>query len=385
MISWHVTSPPLFKSENLRDLLRSTGPCVTIVLPPYRPGGQEQPMAAKLKSMLPDLQEKLIARHVPEDVTRDLMEPLSDLKDDEDLLSGSQFGLIILRSPERFEHFDLRSSAQPLCVIGSYFQIRPILSAIHLPPEVYLLELSRKQVKLFKCVDHQARRVPLPRVPETFDEALAFEKPDHNLENRSSAGASVGTTRVRFGTGSERETQHAHLADFYRMVDRAIMELLHGSDVPLVLAGVDEDTAAYRSIHTYANVIDQTIHGSAEKLSERALAEQAYALVRSSQIDWATAAAREWKERLAPARYTTDLQRILNAAIDGRVDKLFIGATSRAAAAFPLAAKTGRWSQGDEDLLNAAAVETILHDGRVFELPSDKMPDQADIAATFRY
>jgi hypothetical protein len=56
---------------------------------------------------------------------------------------------------------------------------------------------------------------------------------------------------------------------------------------------------------------------------------------------------------------------------------------------------TGRWtgvfekngyrSCGEEDLLNLAAVQSILHGGRAFVLPGSKMPDGASIAASFRF
>ena len=50
---------------------------------------------------------------------------------------------------------------------------------------------------------------------------MAFKQPDHDLENRSAAGSSVGSMRrIRFGTGSGRETQQTYLADLYKEVDR---------------------------------------------------------------------------------------------------------------------------------------------------------------------
>ncbi len=40
---------------------------------------------------------------------------------------------------------------------------------------------------------------------------------------------------------------------------------------------------------------------------------------------------------------------------------------------------------GDEDLLDAAAIQTLMHGGVVYAVEPQKMPDEAAIAAVFRY
>jgi hypothetical protein len=40
---------------------------------------------------------------------------------------------------------------------------------------------------------------------------------------------------------------------------------------------------------------------------------------------------------------------------------------------------------GDEDLLNVAAVKTLLTGGTVYAVPPDEMPDAASVAAVLRY
>ncbi|MBV9296973.1 MAG: hypothetical protein JO145_15485, partial [Acidobacteriaceae bacterium] len=39
----------------------------------------------------------------------------------------------------------------------------------------------------------------------------------------------------------------------------------------------------------------------------------------------------------------------------------------------------------DEDLINDAVVQTILHAGQVFVVPNGKMPNGSPLAATFRF
>lgn len=384
MIEAKVTSLEPLRMERVQDLLRTSGPRITILLPPYRPGEQGKPMASLLKSYLQGIGEQLAARRVAEPVTRDLLKPLEELTRDEELLGGSHFCRAIFRSRELFDQFDLLGPVTPQCFVGSYFHVRGILNDLHLPLEFYLLKLSKKDVELLRCAELRAERVSLPKgVPETLDEAMAFEQPDHDLVNRSTAGVSTGDMRgVRFGTGSAREKKRTHLADFYKIVDRGIGELLHGGNAPLVLAGVDEDTAVYRMIHTYPNLLSQSIHGSLSgPAAEQDLLQQAHAIVRTDHTDRTAASLAEWRERLAPTRFARDLNTVLRVSAQGRVDKLYVCETAQKNGILP----DGGSSRWEEDLLNVAAVQTILHGGAAFELPQHKMPDGAPVAAVLRY
>jgi hypothetical protein len=345
-------------------------------------------MSAHLKAMLQDVEHELAVRKINERLKNELLKPLSELTDDETFITGSQFGRLIFRSVDRLEQFDLPAPIQPLFSIGSYFNIRPVLGSLNLPPEMYLLKLSGKQVELLRCADLRAERVALPKgVPQTLAEALEFKQPDHDLENRSFIHGSTGNMRgVRFGTGSGRETQRTYLADFYKLIDRGIIELLHTGEAPLVLAGVEEDTAAYLAIHSYPGVLSRSIHGSPNApVTDQELVDQVYAIVRAEQIEHAVRAMRDWRERMAPPRFTTHLKTILRAAAQGRIDKLYIDESARETGNLAKPAHNGWWNREPEDLLNVAAVETILHGGSAFGLPASKMPDGAAAAAVLRY
>ena len=88
------------------------------------------------------------------------------------------------------------------------------------------------------------------------------------------------------------------------------------------------------------------------------------------------------KERLAPARFSTDLVTVLRAAFEGRVHHLYLDENGRRTGPFENAVYH---SLGEEDLLNLAAVQTILHSGLVFTAPNAIMPDNAAVAAEFRF
>jgi len=105
------------------------------------------------------------------------------------------------------------------------------------PPVFYILAISQKKIGVLRCSGLHAEVAKLPKVPETLEEALAFDQPDHDLENRSAAGKLPGAMRgIRFGTGSEREQEHGHVADYYKLVDRGLHGFFHDQNIPVILA-----------------------------------------------------------------------------------------------------------------------------------------------------
>jgi hypothetical protein len=76
-------------------------------------------------------------------------------------------------------------------------------------------------------------------------------------------------------------------------------------------------------------------------------------------------------------------ERILKAAAQGRMRCLFVAQGARAPSSPAQADADGLYP--GEDLLNAAAVETLRTGGEVFAIPGDRLPREVPIAAVLRY
>jgi len=376
--------------ENLQETVRPPGPCISLFLPPYHPGGQAKSMAALLKTNLQEAVRRLDLLKTPESTAADLLGPLDQFTHDEQFLAGSQWSRAIYRSKDVLRQFEMIGPVNAALTVGGCFHIRPILAELHLPSEFYLLKVSKAGAELMRCAGLRAEPMDWPKgVQETLVAALAFEPPDHDLEGRYAVRASTGAMGgIRFGTASERETQRTYLADYYKMIDRGIRQLLNGGGAPLVVAGVEEDTVIYRMANTYPNLLAAGVHGSFSKSmagKDNRVLQQAYWIVRSDSTEKASARLRETRERLAPARFSIHLDAILHSAMEGRVDRLYIDESAQRMGVFPEGTHNGRFNWGEEDLLNLAAIETVRQGGQAFALPNSRTPDGTVIAATLRY
>ena len=385
MIATNSSATELLRPGSIREMLLSPGPCITMLLPPYRPGEPAGSPASLLKSYIQEAARQLVERKVSKSASADLLKPLEVLANDPALDSGSHWGRAIFRSPTVYEEFQLTQPAPAsLCVSGS-FAIRKLAGELARPLAFYILALSKTKVSLLRCVGLHAELANLPAgVPDTLEEAMAFKAPDHDLENRSAAGSSTGAMHsVRFGTGSGRETKHAHLGDFYKLVDRGLQELLRGPDTPLILAGVDEDIVMYRGVSTYRDLVKNSIPGGADILREQGeMLQRAYAILRVDGHERHAFALKTEKEHYAPARFSTDLDTILRAAFEGRVAELYVAESAERIDVFE---RNAYRSWGAEDLLNLAAVQTIVHHGKSYELPIEMMPDRSITIGILRF
>ena len=93
-----VSTLESLRLEHIQELLRSVGPCITILLPPYRPGEQARSTATVLKSDIQEVVRQLAELKLPDPEVADLLNPLHELCKSAELVGGSHFGRAIFRS-----------------------------------------------------------------------------------------------------------------------------------------------------------------------------------------------------------------------------------------------------------------------------------------------
>lgn len=387
MVATHISTPELIRLDAIRELLRTPGPCLTFFLPPYRPGEASPSPAAFLKSKIREAARGLAERGVVNSAARDLLEPLEQLTEDATLARGSRWGRLILRSPGLFEQFFLVHPVTGGFTVGGTFAIRKVAQEFTRPEKFYVLALFKNRVKLLACTGLTVEEAKLPpQVPATLADALQFEAPDHDLENRAPVGSSpAGVIRnVRFGTGSGHEREQNHLADYYKIVDRGLHEFVLEPNTPLILAGVSEDVALYSSAATYRKPVKGEIAGSLDfsQTGYDELLGQGYRILREAETEREMAAVHASLERRTPARFSTHLDKILHAAFEGRIGDLYV---SREAVRVDVYERGKYYSWGAEDLINLAMTRTLLNRGKTFEVPAEALPEGAVAAAIMRF
>jgi Bacterial archaeo-eukaryotic release factor family 3 len=164
--------------------------------------------------------------------------------------------------------------------------------------------------------------------------------------------------------------------------------VLRGHSEPLVLAAVDYELSLYREINAYPYLCAESVQGAPNSLKAGEMHARAIEALHKAYQDRVDAALAEWNHRVGGGA-SNRIKEVVTAAHDGRIQTLLVSDSLELTGAFEEATHSvkGRETGGthDEDLVNDAAVQVILHAGKVLVASHHKMPNGAPAAAIFRF
>jgi Bacterial archaeo-eukaryotic release factor family 6 len=369
----------MLDAQELTELARHQGPCITIQIPDVHPGAAAGSRPAYLRQLTHEAVQGL-RDLIPWPQANGLARSLEQLNA---LMEGEHGGpgITLLAAPGAEMVYQTPGVASERLTIASRFHLLPLLAAALAPQEFYILGLSKKQVKLWHYSHGtcEERELP-PGIPANLEAAGGYSPADHALKNHSAAGPSAGTMRGRrFGTSSDRDSGGDHEHHFFGLIAKGFRETLDGA--PVFLIGVREELAECRRAAKQLRIFTDEWHTSPQHCSlaeVRARACDAAMSEYQRSGQHALQSLPEVREKLMG-----EPEQILKAAAQARVRCLFVAQGAQAPAS-PAQSQAYGLYRG-EDLLNAAAVETLRTGGEVFTIPGDELPGAVPIAAVLRY
>jgi hypothetical protein len=164
--------------------------------------------------------------------------------------------------------------------------------------------------------------------------------------------------------------------------------MLRDASEPVVLAGVDHEATLYRATSRFPRLIEDAIQGAPNGLKGGEMHSRALEALRRSRLRELEKVIAEYSH-LAGGRASNRAKDIVTAAHEGRINKLVLSDSLEMNGAMDEATHQvvgNKQPEGEGyDLVNSAAVQTILHAGQVFVAPNKMMPNGAPLVAIFRY
>lgn len=368
--------------------------CVSIYLPMKRKGSDVRGNSVQLKNTLTEVTETLEERGWRKpDIDAFLEEPRQLLIDTE-YWQHQDKGLVLFLSSDVYETYRLPLRFEPLTIVSERFHIKPLLPLFSDNGAYYVLALSQNKVRMFKGTRYSLEEVDgalmeAAGIPESIDEALAYDDPEEQLQHHTTTSGSVkGPEVVHHGHTVEDEREQ-RLRRFVQNVAKGVSNLLKGDETPVVVASVGYLHSLFEDMARLPNVMDDLIEGNPEHTPVETLRVDAWEIVAPSFTAAREQTSLRFKELSGDKKATDHLEEIIPAAFQGRIDALMVALDKHAWGHFDMATSEvvvhGSERSNGEDLLDYAAVHTLKNGGTVYVVEEQELPGDTAAAAILRY
>lgn len=384
---------PISNATLRRLIEQPAGTYVSIYLPieAGAPGAQRNQTTAK--NLLKRAEERLVNLGAREAEAAAFLEPARRDTRENGFWAGRGRGLAAFIGAGHPVYVDLPYAPAEQLLAGPRFAIRPLLPALENAPRGHALAISRHDVRLFHVSGDDIEALSLNDTPRSLEEALREDtlKPVRGLH----------TVPASVGTGAPMGISHAQVIDekdrarrFLSQVDDGVTAALKDDRGPLLLLGVDALIAIYREVSAHPRILAECVHGNFDRTTPAEIHAAAVDALRIEASRGAQEAITRFQNAVQTPRASAQLDDILRAAAQGRVESLLLDAARFAWGSYdPITGDTrsrvgdsSEPAQADDDeLMDLAASQTLLHRGAAFNLPSKQMPFGLAIAAVFRY
>ena len=369
------------------------GPCVSIFMPTLRVGDTQQ-NPIRFKNLLRSAQERLEGWGLRNGDAEAFLDPARRLMDDRAFWEHQEDGLALFRSSEVFKTYRVPLALRELSVVEERFHLKPLFPLLSGDGRFYILALSQKSIRLILASRYSAQEVDLGDIPSSFREAMGDLTRQYSQIHASTSSRAMSRSPIVSGRGTGEDDLKAEILKYFQIVDDGLAHQAIDIDrkAPFVLAGVEYLLPRYREASKLPNILDEGLTGNSDALSPEELRDKAWEIVEPLFQEDRKKAVERYGDLAGSGRAGTELEEILPAAYDGRVDTLFTARGVRVWGSYDAEGRTVRFQEeqeqqlnGSEDLIDRAAVETFLHGGTIFAVEQQDVPEGRAVAAIYRW
>lgn len=365
--------------------------CVSIYIPTQRTGEEVQQSQAKikLKNHLQEVEAQLEEYDLAGEAIKAHLAPAYELLEDTELWHNLSDGLAVLIGENYFKYYILPVHFEDFTYIADHFYLRPLMPMFHGDGRFFVLALSLQDVQFYECTRHTITKVYIEDiVPENLQEVVGHDYESKSLQYHTNQGANDSTTY--HGQGRNTDEDKAEILRYCQQVNDGLMKMLHDEDAPMVVHCVDYLFPIYQQANSYPLLHESNVSGNPEDEDMVLMHERAWNVIASHFKKKKQEKIEQFNETGNVEKISAELKDIVPAAVNGRVDTLFIKNRHDVYGIFEANSQDVRLDDNktvsNASLLNLAAIKTFLQDGKVYLLEDDEMPvDTQPANAILRY
>lgn len=381
-------TPELIASLNNNQ--NATTPAVTIYLPTHK--RSSPPNMSEDRTRFKNLYQKALEALENRDQRDPFIEEFKQICEQQ--LENQTFwrqmseSLLVCVRPGQAEFIRLPIDSDEYVAVDNHFHLAPVQALVNDLHDYHLLVVAQKNPLLFHGNAYELVSADVT-MPESIEEALKIDE-EHLKSVQYHTGNQAGAS-LYHGHGAGRDNGDEDKLRFYRLIDDLVLSAAQ-PPLPLILAGVEAEVAAYRQESKHPNILESIIPGNFILNDAPELQQRAWEIVRQEIIEPAHEQAIERYERLkgeAAELVSNRFGSIKSAAENGRVDTLLTNMSRLT---------TDSVRDNDQSLpkihfpddYQSQALDEVARivreqSGRIINVHDHKMPEKALALAIYRY
>ncbi|MFW5886977.1 MAG: hypothetical protein ACOCUL_04395 [Bacteroidota bacterium] len=369
--------------------------CISIFLPTFRAGQEVDSHKGelRLKNLMKELNNKLEEKGLKIREIEQIMKPLQELLEDVHFWRNQSDGLAIFLNDGNMETYTTPIHFDEFIYVSDHYYLKPLVSLFSDNGKFYLLALSLKEVRFFEGSRHAITEIDVGDiVPGQLEDVVGYDYEDKTVQFRTGHGGSPAQKDAGaafHGHGDGKDDEIYETVRFFRAVNEGIMKLLHDQKDPLVLACIEKYKSMYKKANTYKYLHSDFVDRNPDEDDPVFLHELAWEIVKEDFKKERKEKTAQFLDLSAGGKTSGDLKDIIPAAVDGRIDTLFIQPGKEEYGIYNHETHEvliGDKHESDAGLFNMAVVHTLKNGGQVFKCDPEEMPlKDTEINALLRF
>ena len=381
-----------FTREDLKELAEAlVEPAVSVYMPTFRSGREVRQNAIRCKNLVKQAFVQLSERGMEDEEVRHLLAEASSLEANDDWWQHQSDGLAMFLAPERFDCYRVPLGFEELVTVGKRFHVRPMVRLLQGDGRFYVLAVSQNRVRLFEGTRFSVSELEPNGLPSDLRSAMNIDEYTSSLQQHSTGGPDAAGSMLFHGHGgSDMDVKKKdEILPFFRRINTALSAYFDNDPVPLVFAGVDYLFPVFQQACDHKGLVETAVTGNPDDLAAEKIHEQAWAVVEPIFQKSRESAWNRFHDLAESESATDDIGEIIQAAIVGQIDTLLFadgveqwGVVDEQSGAVVSVSPS---SEDAEELINYAAVHTLINGGAVYALPPNRFANDKAAGAVLRY
>jgi hypothetical protein len=364
--------------------------CLSLYIPTHRAGPEIEQDRIRYKNLLAEAEDTLAGMGWKNREITTFLKPAMDLLQQSDFWQNQSDGLTVFLAHDEFYTFRLPIRFTEFVLISKRFHLKPILPMFMESLDFKILALSQNEVKLFDCTTVNIEEHDLAAKIPNYAETMRFDQFIKQTQFHTGTSRREGGERAGMYFGHDpKDDEKSHLLNWFHKLTDTLSSYLHEDRAPIILAGVKSLLPMIEQANDSLPLIKEGIVGNPEEKNPQQLHHSAVAILEKKLMNEMEAEKNRYFDLSKKELSTSGIETIVRSAYHGRMDVLFytpdIHIWGKYDAESSDIERHDEFQAGDDDLIDIAAVTTILRGGKVYQMPLDEMPEQKKLAGILRY